>query len=400
MNLVLEPLKGVLSDSIAKFLKENIKLDDTDIKTIFGDNMDKVLYHDEGFLKDLSSKMSDVVMPAYMKELRYLKKIVSGVDDVTKSMKALQDRLEKDLGAVVPNPKNARETADKMNKIVEEFIKKATELTKTKIGLREVLPGEVSKEEGTAEESLGSPVKQASPLEKASALVSPSKEKASPTAAMIKPIENAVLSTPSDITNALSDEILNIINQQKTKRGGASAQSAQPYTDLQSAQPYTDQQSAQRDLQIGTSVQSAQRDLQSAQRDLQSGGTKMPDIEPQINKYIEDHKNVPKIPRRDYTEYDGNLSQLLNQIIREKMAKYEEQANVLSDEILNSKSYKDMIASVNELYISKSEMQAETINQLVHAIKESKISDKALQKIMDNTTKQIKSSKGGTRKKR
>jgi hypothetical protein len=393
MNLVLEPLKGVLSDSIAKFLKENIKLDDTDIKTIFGDNMDKVLYHDEGFLKDLSSKMSDVVMPAYMKELRYLKKIVSGVDDVTKSMKALQDRLEKDLGAVVPNPKNARETADKMNKIVEEFIKKATELTKTKIGLREVLPGEVSKEEGTAEESLGSPVKQASPLEKASALVSPSKEKASPTAAMIKPIENAVLSTPSDITNALSDEILNIINQQKTKRGGASAQSAQPYTDLQSAQPYTDQQSAQRDLQIGTSAQ-------SAQRDLQSGGTKMPDIEPQINKYIEDHKNVPKIPRRDYTEYDGNLSQLLNQIIREKMAKYEEQANVLSDEILNSKSYKDMIASVNELYISKSEMQAETINQLVHAIKESKISDKALQKIMDNTTKQIKSSKGGTRKKR
>jgi hypothetical protein len=259
--------------------------------------------------------------------------------------------------------------------------------------LREVLPGEVSKEEGTAEESLGSPVKQASPLEKASALVSPSKEKASPTAAMIKPIENAVLSTPSDITNALSDEILNIINQQKTKRGGASAQSAQPYTDLQSAQPYTDQQSAQRDLQIGTSAQ-------SAQRDLQSGGTKMPDIEPQINKYIEDHKNVPKIPRRDYTEYDGNLSQLLNQIIREKMAKYEEQANVLSDEILNSKSYKDMIASVNELYISKSEMQAETINQLVHAIKESKISDKALQKIMDNTTKQIKSSKGGTRKKR
>lgn len=397
MNLVLEPLKGVLSDSIAKFLKENIKLDDTDIKTIFGDNMDKVLYHDEGFLKDLSSKMSDVVMPAYMKELRYLKKIVSGVDDVTKSMKALQDRLEKDLGAVVPNPKNARETADKMNKIVEEFIKKATELTKTKIGLREVLPGEVSKEEGTAEESLGSPVKQASPLEKASALVSPSKEKASPTAAMIKPIENAVLSTPSDITNALSDEILNIINQQKTKRGGASAQ---PYTDPQSAQPYTDQQNAKRDLQIGTSVQSAQRDLQSAQRDLQSGGTKMPDIEPQINKYIEDHKNVPKIPRRDYTEYDGNLSQLLNQIIREKMAKYEEQANVLSDEILNSKSYKDMIASVNELYISKSEMQAETINQLVHAIKESKISDKALQKIMDNTTKQIKSSKGGTRKKR
>jgi len=374
MNLVLEPLKGVLSDSIAKFLKENIKLDDTDIKTIFGDNMDKVLYHDEGFLKDLSSKMSDVVMPAYMKELRYLKKIVSGVDDVTKSMKALQDRLEKDLGAVVPNPKNARETMNKMNQIVEEFIKKATELTKTKIGLREVLPEEKPKsgeESKTGESSVSSvfkpsSVQNVSPLEKASPV-----QQASPTAAVIKPIENAILSTPSDITNALSDEILNIINQQKAKRGGAS-------------------------------VQSVQRDQESTQstQSLQSGGSNMPDIEPQINKYIEGHEKVPRIPKRDYTEYDGNLSELLNQIIREKMAKYEEQANVLSDEILNSKSYKDMIASVNELFISKSEMQVAAINQLLQAIKESNISDKALQKIMDNTTKQIKMSKGGTRKKR
>ena len=79
MNLVLDQLKGVLSDSIGKFLKENIKLEDTDIKSIFGDNMDKVLYHDEGFVKELSNKMSDVVMPAYVKELRYLKKIVSGI---------------------------------------------------------------------------------------------------------------------------------------------------------------------------------------------------------------------------------------------------------------------------------------------------------------------------------
>jgi len=399
MNLVIEPLKGVLSDSIAKFLKENIKLDDTDIKTIFGDNMDKVLYHDEGFLKDLSSKMSDVVMPAYLKELRYLKKIVSGVDEVTKSMKALQDRMEKDMAAVVPNPQNASETTNKMNQIVEEFVKKATELTQTKIGLREVLPEEVSKEEGKTEESSvssvfkPSTVQNETPLEKASALVSPSKEKASPTAAVIKPIENAVLSTPSDITNALSDEILNIINQKKAQRGGSSAQSAQPYTDLQSAQPYTD-------LQIGTSAQSAQRDLQSAQRDLQSGGLKMPDIEPQINKYIEGHEKVPRIPKRNYTEYDGNLSQLLNQIIREKISKYEDQANVLSDEILNSKSYKDVIASVNELFISKPDIQAAVINQLVQTIKESKISDKALQKVIESAAKQIKSAKGGTRKKR
>ena len=363
MNLVLEPLKGVLSDSIAKFLKENIKLDDTDIKTIFGDNMDKVLYHDEGFLKDLSSKMSDVVMPAYMKELRYLKKIVSGVDEVTKSMKALQDRLEKDLGAVVPNPENASETTNKMNKIVEEFIKKATELTKTKIGLREVLPGEEIKTEVSSvspSEENASSVQKPSSVQSASPL-----EKTSPTATVIKPIENAVLSTPSDITNALSDEILNIINQQKAKRGGSS-------------------------------LQSAQRDLESAQR----GGAKMPDIEPKINKYIETHEKVPRIPKRDYTEYDGNLSELLNQIIREKMAKYEDQANVLSDEILNSKSYKEVIDSVNALFISKPDIQAAVINQLVQTIKESKISDKALQKVVESAAKQIKSAKGGTRKKR
>jgi hypothetical protein len=244
--------------------------------------------------------------------------------------------------------------------------------------LREVLPEENPKsgeESKTGESSVSSvfkpsSVQKASPLEKASPV-----QQASPTAAVIKPIENAVLSTPSDITNAISDEILNIINQQKAKRGGSSVQSAQ------------------RDLQ------SAQRDQESTQS-TQSGGSNMPDIEPQINKYIEGHKKVLKIPKRDYTEYDGNLSELLNQIIREKMAKYEEQANVLSDEILNSKSYKDMIASVNELFISKSEMRVAAINQLVQAIKESKISDKALQKIMDNTTKQIKMSKGGTRKKR
>ena len=372
MNLVLDQLKGVLSDSIAKFLKENIKLDDTDIKTIFGENMDKVLYHDEGFLKDLSSKMSDVVMPAYMKELRYLKKIVSGVDEVTKSMKALQDRMEKDMAAVVPNPKNASETTNKMNQIVEEFIKKATELTKTKIGLREVLPGEVSKEEGKTEESSvssvfkPSTVQNETPLEKASALVSPSKEKASPTAAVIKPIENVVLSTPSDITNALSDEILNIINQKKAQRGGSSAQ---PYTDLQ----------------IGTSAQ--------------RGGLKMPDIEPQINEYIESHEKVPRIPKRNYNEYDGNISQLLNQIIREKMTDFENKQG-LSDKIMNSKSYKDVLASVNELFISKPDLQAMAINQLVQTIKESKISDKALQKVIESAAKQIKSAKGGTRKKR
>ena len=360
MNLVLDQLKGVLSDSIAKFLKENIKLDDTDIKTIFGDNMDKVLYHDEGLLKDLSSKMSDVVMPAYMKELRYLKKIVSGVDEVTKSMKALQDRMEKDMAAVVPNPQNANETTNKMNKIVEEFIKKATELTQKKIGLRNVLPEEETKS-GEEEESK---TDLSSEENMSSVSNAPSLEKASTTTAVMNPIANAVLSTPTDITNALSDEIVNIINQKKTQRGG-------------------DQ------------IQVIDQTIKHV-----GGGSKMPDIEPQINKYIEGHENVPRIPKRNYTEYDGNLSQLLNQIIREKMDNYEEQSLVLSDKIINSKSYKDVIASVNELFISKSDMQAAAINQLIQAIKESKVSDKALQKIMDSTAKQIKMAKGGTRKKR
>ena len=363
MNLVLDQLKGVLSDSIAKFLKENIKLEDTDIKTIFGDNMDKVLYHDEGFLKDLSSKMSDVVMPAYMKELRYLKKIVSGVDDVTKSMKALQDRMEKDMAAVVPNPQNASETTSKMNKIVEEFIKKATELTQKKIGLRNVLPEEEIK---SGEEENKTDVFSEENVSSVSN--TPSLEKASPIATAIKPIENAVLSTPTDITSALSDEIINIINQKKTQRGGN---------------------------QITQQIQDHDQTIKHS-----GGGTRMPDIEPQINKYIEGHENVPRIPKRNYTEYDGNISQLLNQIVREKMANYEEQSLVLSDKIINSKSYKDVIASVNELFISKSDMQAAAINQLIQAIKESKVSDKALQKIMDSTAKQIKMAKGGTRKKR
>jgi len=95
MELVLGELKGVLSDSVSKFLKENVRLEETDIKTIISDIMDKLLYHDEGFIKDVSSKMSDVIMPAYMKELRYLKNVVNGIDKMTLSMKELQERLEK-----------------------------------------------------------------------------------------------------------------------------------------------------------------------------------------------------------------------------------------------------------------------------------------------------------------
>ena len=367
MNLVLDQLKGVLSDSIAKFLKENVKLEDTDIKTIFGENMDKVLYHDEGFLKELSSKMSDVVMPAYMKELRYLKKIVSGVDDVTKSMKTLQDRLVKDMGAVVPNPQNASETTNKMNKILEEFVKKATELTQTKIGLRDVLPEEVKIGEGATSGEGAASGQGATSGEGATSGQGASVSEQI-TSNIINPIANAALSSPSSVTTAITDEIEKIINQKKTQSGG----------DLQS----------EKCDQCDQSVQS-----------LQSGGSKMPDIEPQINEYIESHEKLPRIPKRNYTEYDGNLSQLLNQIIREKMTDFENKQG-LTDKILNSKSYKDVLASVNELFISKPDIQAAVINQLVQTIKESKISDKALQKVIESAAKQIKSAKGGTRKKR
>jgi Asp-tRNA(Asn)/Glu-tRNA(Gln) amidotransferase B subunit len=185
----------------------------------------------------------------------------------------------------------------------------------------------------------------------------------------VNPIANTALSSPSSVTTAITDEIEKMINQKKTQSGGG-------------------------DLQSGGDIQSTKCDQCE-----QSGGTRMPDIEPQINEYIENHEKLPRIPKRNYTEYDGNLSQLLNQIIREKMTDFENKQG-LTDKILNSKSYKDVLASVNELFISKPDIQAAVINQLVQTIKESKISDKALQKVIESAAKQIKSAKGGTRKKR
>lgn len=336
MNLVLDQLKGILSESVAKFLKENIKLEDTDIKTIFGDNMDKVLYHDEGFLKDLSSKMSDVVMPAYMKELRYLKKVVSGVDDVTKTMKDIQDKFAQELRLIKPNPQNADETIVKMNKVVEEFIKKATEITQNKIGLREVNQDDIKEQD--EEKAVEETAKEEATVSQISNNIVP-------------PIANVALSTPASITNTMINEIENIVKQASAKKGGAPKH--------------------------------------------------LPNVEPKVNKYMLTHEKTLKIPKRNYNDYNGNISQLLNQIIREKMVDFETNEKI-SDTILNSKSYKDVIDSLNGLFIVKPDIRTEAINNLINTIKTSKMTDSEMQKILDKITSQIKSSpnKGGTRKRK
>ena len=336
MNLVLDQLKGILSESVAKFLKENIKLEDTDIKTIFGDNMDKVLYHDEGFLKDLSSKMSDVVMPAYMKELRYLKKVVSGVDDVTKTMKDIQDKFAQELRLIKPNPQNADETIVKMNKVVEEFIKKATEITQNKIGLREVNQDDIKEQD--EEKAVEETAKEEASVSQISNNIVP-------------PIANVALSTPASITNTMINEIENIVKQASAKKGGAPKH--------------------------------------------------LPNVEPKVNKYMLTHEKTLKIPKRNYNDYNGNISQLLNQIIREKMVDFETNEKI-SDTILNSKSYKDVIDSLNGLFIVKPDIRTEAINNLINTIKTSKMTDSEMQKILDKITSQIKSTpnKGGTRKRK
>jgi hypothetical protein len=325
MNLVLDQLKGVLSDSIAKFLKENIKLEDTDIKTIFGDNMDKVLYHDEGFVKELSSKMSDVIMPAYMKELRYLKKVVSGIDNVTISLKELQTKLEKELKAIKPNPQNADDTMKQVNNLVEQFVTKANDIAKNKIGLREVQADETQAEvQGTQSEDIQSNI--------------------------INPKINApALTNPSAVSNALTNEISNMIQNANKKSGGAPKH--------------------------------------------------LLDVEPNIDTYLENYQKHPRIPKRNYNEYDGNVSQLINQIVHEKIANFDEKSG-LTQEILNSQSYKDAIESMNKLFIAKPDIKAEAINDLILIIKESKMPNVVLQKILNKTTAQIKASSGGTRKKR
>jgi len=184
MELVLGELKGVLSESVSKFLKENVRIEESNMKEIFGESMDKVLYHDEGFIKDMSNKMSDIIMPAYMKELRYLKKVVSGVDKMTLSMKELQERFAKELKQIVPNPENHDDTLKRVNDVVANFVNNATKIAEKEIGLREA-----TAEDGKVEKMM----EQEEPSKKPEVV------------------------TPGSVVNNFSKNILNIIK----KTGGA-----------------------------------------------------------------------------------------------------------------------------------------------------------------------------------
>lgn len=277
MNLVIDQLKGVLSDSISKFMKENIKLEDGDIKSIFGDSMDKVLYHDEGFVKELSGKMSDVVMPAYVKELRYLKKVVSGIDVVSKDLRQLQEKMADELKSIKPNPQNVDETIKRVNDAVEQFVTKANEIAKDKIGLREIEGPDETKESDKLEESpfvvskeeaAANPYGPVGPVGPVGA-VGP-----------VGPVANVVLKTPDDVSKAVIDLVRNkisdIINKQQIQRGGA------------------------------TKHKPAKHE---------------PDIEPNVDKFLESDKPPVKIPKRHVQDYTGNISSLLNQIMKKKMSK-------------------------------------------------------------------------------
>lgn len=272
MNLVLDQLKGVLTDSISKFMKDNIKLEDADIKSIFGDSMDKVLYHDEGFVKDLSTKMSDVVMPAYVKELRYLKKIVSGIDDVSNELRQLQEKLAKELRLIKPNPQNVDETVKLLNNAVEKFVTQANNIAKVKIGLREI--------EGS-EKSASMENVQIPPY---SAYIPPYSTYIPPYPTNIPPystnIESyptyptyptPILKTPDDVSRAVINVVKNKISDiVKIKQGG--------------------------------------------------GGVKhAPAIDEPIVELLESNKPPIKIPKRNYQDFTGNTSSLFNQIMKEKM---------------------------------------------------------------------------------
>jgi hypothetical protein len=319
---------------MAKILEEQLKaaLVPDVIKNIFDDGMDKVLTYDEGFLKEISKKMSDVVMPAYMMELRYLKQVVTGVDNVTKEMKKLQDNLVAELNAVVPNPQNAADTISQINKIVERFVKKATEIVETKIGLRELLPEELVKqtkildtiEDGPSTEEPEVPTKgnESEPaLTLSQSIVS-------------NPITTLVLKTPDDITNALLNNILQTI-QKNVQKGGAA-------------------------------------DKPDANTEIHH----TPDITSEINNFITEHKS-PRIPDGGSPRYTGNISQLINQIMGKKVSAQQPKHD--------------------------DDIQGKPINNLIEIIKESKLPNNELKKILDQATAQIKNSqknRGGTRKKR
>lgn len=275
MNLVLDQLKGVLTDSISKFMKDNIKLEDADIKSIFGDSMDKVLYHDEGFVKDLSTKMSDVVMPAYVKELRYLKKIVSGIDDVSNELRQLQEKLAKELRLIKPNPQNVDETVKLLNNAVEKFVTQANNIAKVKIGLREI----EGSEKTASMENVQIPPYSAY-IPPYSTYIPPyptnippysTNIESYPTYPTTPTYPTPILKTQDDVSRAVINVVKNKISDiVKIKQGG--------------------------------------------------GGVKhAPAIDEPIVELLESNKPPIKIPKRNYQDFTGNTSSLFNQIMKEKM---------------------------------------------------------------------------------
>ena len=89
--------------------------------------------------------------------------------------------------------------------------------------------------------------------------------------------------------------------------------------------------------------------------------------------------------------------------MRKKIADKLSQQTELSSDVLNSKSYKDAIESLNRLFIIKPDFQTEAITNLIETITESNLPNDLLKRILDQTTMQIRNSqknRGGTRKKR
>ena len=341
MELVLGQLKGVLSDSISKFLKENVRFQETDIKTIFDESMDKVLYHDEGFVKDLSGKMSDVIMPAYMKELRYLKKVVSGVDKMTLSMKKLQERLAEELKTIVPNPQNHDDTLKRINNVIDKFVDSATKIAENEIGLREVVP-EDKEIEGAPKVNKANATDEKSPI----------------------------LPNPQSIANAFSQNIFDIIK----KTGGSPPVHQTPPVNQSSNT-------------VGAPP-------------VITGGNHNPNVDPQVFQYMREKHQPIKIPTgKNFIEPKGNLSKQINDILSQKIArKREEEAKNMGD-IQKSDSYKNATSSLNNLFIDKPNIPAQPINNLLQAIKDANISDAELTKILEQAAKQIAASKKGGNKK-
>jgi hypothetical protein len=369
MELVLGELKGVLSDSVSKFLKENVKFEESDIKSIFGDSMDKVLYHDEGFIKEVSNKMSDVIMPAYMKELRYLKTVVKGVDKMTLSMKELQDRLAVELKSIVPNPQNHDDTLKRVNVVMAKFIDRVTKIAEKDIGLREVTPEDKKIDE----------IIEAKKMDKETDKETDKKKH--------------ILPTPKAVADAFSQNVLSIIKLKDIikQKGGSSQmnQSSQMHQSPNVVQTPSEHQSP---MITGGSPSVHQSPKVEH----------VPQVDPKVFEYFTEEHPV-KIPEgNNFTKPNGNLSNQIGNILGPYIAKKRKESAKEMEELENSKTYQNTISSLNNLLITNPSIPPEKINILLELIMESGMSVDELNKIIEQIQNKKNSNKrrGGTRKKR